>query len=74
MQRNKNFKEKQNFPFDLLSDEDRQMSLKYGAVDSLDARSAARISYVISPQRAVVKCYPKVKAATHPQEVLDDLG
>ncbi len=72
-QKNKNFKDKQEFPFDLLCDTDRAMSLAYGAVEAADAKSAARISYVIGPDRKVQKVYAKVKAAQHPAEVLGEL-
>ena len=72
--KNKNFKEKQEFPYDLLCDTERSMSLAYGAVDAADAKSAARISYVVGPDRKIQKVYPKVKAAQHPEEVLGDLS
>lgn len=50
------------------------MSLAYGAVASADDRSAARISYIVGPDGKVLKAYPKVRAASHPEEVLGDLN
>ena len=50
------------------------MSLAYGAMTSTDDRSAARISYIVGPDGKVLKAYPKVKAAAHPEEVLGDLS
>ena len=71
---NKAFREKFDFPFDLLCDESREMGLAYGAADSADAGHAARISYLIDPEGRVHKAYPTVKPAEHPAEVLADLG
>ena len=48
--------------------------MAYGAVKSADAAYAARISYLIGPDGAVVKAYPNVVAADHPAEVLANLG
>ena len=70
---NKKFKEKYDFPFDLLSDEDKKVSLAYGAVDDTDAKSAKRISYLIGPDGKIKKVYGTVKAAAHPEQVLEDL-
>lgn len=45
--------------------------MAYGACESLEARSANRISYVIGPDGLVRAAWPKVTPATHPQEVLE---
>ena len=68
------FKNKFDFPFDLLSDEDRSVSVAYGAADSADAKHPSRISYLIDPQGQIKKVYGKVKPADHPEEVLADVG
>jgi thioredoxin-dependent peroxiredoxin len=47
--------------------------MAYGACDDVTAGTARRISYVIGPDGRIVKAYPKVNAATHPDEVLQDL-
>lgn len=71
---NRAFREKFDFPFKLLSDTDRTVSLAYGAVDSTDGGYPARISYLIGPDGTVRKAYAKVSPADHPGEVLRDLG
>jgi peroxiredoxin len=49
------------------------VGLAYGAADDAKAGSAKRISYLIGPDGHIRKAYPKVSAATHPEEVLKDL-
>ena len=68
------FKNKFSFPFDLLSDEDRSVSMAYGAAESASANYPSRISYLIDPHGKVAKAYAKVKPADHPDEVLKDLA
>ena len=72
--KNKRFQEKQDFPFDLLCDEDLSVSVAYGAALDADAGKANRISYLISPGGVIKKAYAKVKAGDHPEQVLEDLG
>lgn len=67
---NRAFRDKFGFPFDLLSDEDRSVSLRYGAADSAEQPYPARISYLIDPEGNVVRAYGAVKPADHPGEVL----
>ncbi len=71
---NKAFKEKFDFPFDLLCDEDGTVSRAYGAVDSAGAKRPARISYLIGPDGKIAKAYGTVKPKSHPTEVLADLA
>ena len=47
VQANKAFKDKFNFPFELLSDEDRSLSLAFGAVQSATDQYAQRYTFVI---------------------------
>lgn len=42
----------------------------YGAADEPSAQFAKRISYLIGPDGRVLKAFPKVNAATHPEEIL----
>ena len=49
------------------------MSVAYGAAADADAGKASRISYIVGPDGKVLKAYPKVKAAEHPEQVLADL-
>jgi thioredoxin-dependent peroxiredoxin len=67
------FARKFQFNFPLLCDTDRKIGMAYGACDSPDAATARRISYVIGPDGKVVKAYPKVSAAAHPDQILADL-
>ena len=70
---NKKFKEKYDFPFDLLSDVDKAVSVAYGAAEDMEAKSAKRISYLIGPDGKIKKAYGTVKAADHPEQVLGDI-
>jgi thioredoxin-dependent peroxiredoxin len=73
---NRAFAEAEGFPYRLLSDEDRAVSEVYGAARPPDDDWAAlprRISYLIGPDRRVVRAYEVSDAAAHPQQVLDDL-
>jgi peroxiredoxin Q/BCP len=70
---NNKFKAKFSFPFDLLSDQGKQVSLAYGAVDDAAAPKAKRISYLIGPDGKIKKAYDSVKAADHPEQVLGEL-
>ena len=73
MEDNAAFAKKYHYNFPLLCDTTREIGLAYGACDDPTAGSARRISYVIGPDGRIVKAYPKVNAATHPDEVLQDL-
>lgn len=69
---NKKFRDKFDFPYDLLSDEDMSMSVAYGVADA-DAARPSRKSVLIGPDGKVAKAYATVKPADHPSEVLADL-
>ena len=71
---NKAFRDGHGLEFDLLCDVDRRMSLAYGALESASAASAARITYVVGPDTKIATVYAHVKAGTHAQQVLQDLG
>jgi len=49
------------------------MGTTYGAFDQTQPQYAKRISYLIGPDRRIVKAYPTVKPAAHPEEVWNDL-
>ncbi len=70
---NRAFREKFDFPYDLLSDEEKSMSIAYGAADAVAPR-ASRVSVLIGPDGKVVKAYGTVTPADHPDQVLADLG
>jgi peroxiredoxin Q/BCP len=71
---NRVFAEKFDFNFPLLCDTSREVGLLYGACDSKDAQCANRISYLIDRDGKIVKAYPMVDAARHPDEVLCDIA
>jgi len=66
----KRFAEKYSLPFLLLSDPKGEVVKAYEA-DRL--ASVKRISYLIGPDGAIIKFYPKVDTATHAGDVLEDL-
>jgi peroxiredoxin Q/BCP len=58
----------------LLCDTSRALGLAYGACDDATAGYAKRISYLIDEHGRILKAYPKVQPADHPDEVLRDAG
>lgn len=70
---NKAFRDKFDFPYDLLSDTEMAMSVAYGAAEA-GAAMPARVSVLVGPDGAVAATYAKVSPADHPQEVLADLA
>ncbi|MCH8887510.1 MAG: peroxiredoxin [SAR324 cluster bacterium] len=68
------FKDKFAFNFDLLSDEDRSVTLAYGA-DREDPSKPwpKRITYVIDAEGRIARVYGDVTPAGHAREVLDAL-
>lgn len=71
---NRAFREKFDFPYRLLCDTDRKLGLAYGAAKSAEDGGPRRMSYVIDEEGKILLAYPKVKAATHLDEVLKDLA
>ncbi len=70
---NKAFKVKFEFPYDLLTDTNRDASKQFGATTT-DSGKASRVSVLIGPEGSVVKTYDTVKPADHPDQVLADLA
>lgn len=74
----KNFCEKQNFPFSLVSDPDKSTIRKYEAIGmkkmyGREYEGIFRISYLINTDGIIQKVYEKVKPKDHAKEVLNDL-
>ena len=72
---NLTFKDKFSFPYDLLSDMDKSMSIAYGAAEA-DSSRPTRISVLVGPDGKVAAVYPKVDPRAdpdHPTEVLTTL-
>jgi peroxiredoxin Q/BCP len=73
-----NFKAKQNFPFDLLSDSDETLCqlfevIKMKNMYGKQVRGIERSSFLINPDGVLVKEWRKVKVAGHVREVLAQL-
>ena len=74
----KNFCEKQNFPFPLVSDPEKTTIRKYEAIGlkkmyGREYEGIFRISYLIDENGLIQKTYGKVKPKEHAKEVLKDL-
>ena len=74
----KNFCEKQNFPFSLVSDPEKTTIRKYEAIGlkkmyGREYEGIFRISYLIDENGRIQKTYGKVKPKEHAKEVLEDL-
>jgi len=67
---NRAFRKKFDYPFLLLCDTDKQLSIAYGAAADDLAKNPKRITVVISADGKVSLVYATVKPAEHPQEVL----
>lgn len=74
VEENRAFADKFEFTYPLLCDTSRDISVKYGAADGPDAKSARRISYLIDPGGNVAAVYGQVKPDRHPAEVLAALS
>lgn len=75
----KKFAEKQNLPFTLLADTEKEMVAAYGVYGpkqfmGKSYEGVSRSSYLISPDGNIAKVYEKVKPKEHPAEVLGDLA
>jgi len=78
VKKNKNFKEKQKFQYELLSDENKEMIELYGAwvkkkMYGKEYMGIARISYLINEEGKIQYIFDKVKTKSHACDVLDIL-
>jgi peroxiredoxin Q/BCP len=73
VEENRAFAEKFNFPFRLLCDTEREISMAYGACDSQDTGYARRITYVIDEDGRINQAYEQVNAREHPEALLKNL-
>ena len=78
VKQNKNFKEKQKFQYELLSDENKEMIELYGAwvkkkMYGKEYMGIARISYLINEEGKIQHIFDKVKTKSHACDVLDIL-
>jgi len=65
------FATKFGYPYKLLSDTGKTLA-PYDCVDPSDPDWPRRISYLIGPDRRIVKAYDKVSPSTHAAQVLAD--
>lgn len=77
-QKHKQFAEKYELPFTLLSDPDTKMIDAYGAWQEKSMYGKTylgiqRMSYLIDPNNHVAKVYPKVSPTEHALELLSDI-
>jgi thioredoxin-dependent peroxiredoxin len=72
---NKAFKDKFDFPFRLLSDNDEQVGVKYEVRDPgiEKVHFAKRIAYLIDPEGVIRKSYQVGDVNAFAQSTLDDL-
>ena len=69
---NKAFRDKFDYPYDLLSDADGAMSRAYGVAEA-DSAKSPRKSVLIPPDGTIAAAYDAVVPAEHPDQVLNDL-
>jgi thioredoxin-dependent peroxiredoxin len=72
------FKLKQNFPFELISDHDEHLCqlfdvIKMKSMYGKQVRGIERSTFIINPQRVLTHAWRKVKVAGHVEEVLSVL-
>ncbi|MCE0722216.1 MULTISPECIES: peroxiredoxin [Legionella] len=73
-----NFKAKQNFPFELISDQDEQLCqlfevIKMKSMYGKQVRGIERSTFIIDPQGKLIKEWRKVSVKGHVDEVLSAL-
>lgn len=78
IEKHKNFADKHELPFTLLSDESKNTIKKYNAwgqkkMMGRTFEGIKRISYLINPQGKIIKIYETVKPAEHAKQVIEDL-
>ncbi len=74
----KNFANKQNLNFSLLSDPEKKVIKVYNAWGKKkflgkEFEGILRISYLINPKGEIVKKYQKVNPKTHAKEIIEDI-
>lgn len=78
MRRHENFKAKQHFPFELISDEQAQLCTMFGVYQlkknfGKEYMGIVRSTFLIDPAGKIIHHWPKVKVNGHAQEVLETL-
>ncbi|QCU90420.1 peroxiredoxin [Thiomicrorhabdus sediminis] len=78
MKRHENFKAKQNFAFELISDPDAELCQQFGVYQmkknfGKEYMGIVRSTFIIDPQGKLVLAWDKVKVKGHAAEVLEAL-
>lgn len=69
------FANKYSLPFPLLADTEASVTQSYGSLFSfLGLRYAKRHSFIIAPDKTIVKIYRDVNTDTHSQQIINDLS
>jgi len=73
----KKFCEKMKIPYTLLADTDKELSKKFGVwakkkFMGREYMGVIRSTFLVNEKGKIFKIYPKVKAAGHSKQVLDD--
>ncbi len=71
--KNRAFAEKHDFPFPLLCDTDRRVSLAYGTVDRADDAYARRWTFVIDGEGRIEQAIETQRPADQAADLLRDL-
>ncbi|MEM4256709.1 MAG: peroxiredoxin, partial [Thermoplasmata archaeon] len=66
----KKFKEKYSLPFELFDDTDMILIRKFGVENNNRAR---RTTFIINPERKIVKVWGRVKVENHVEEIINSL-
>jgi len=70
---NKAFAEKFEFPYPLLCDVGREISMAYQAIQSKDDAYANRITYVIGEDGKIIEAIDQVNTQSHAQDICSRL-
>ncbi len=66
----KKFKKKWKLPFNLLSDSQKEVAVKYGANSPLWTK---RITFVVNENGKIEKIYRKMNVNTHAEKILSEI-
>jgi peroxiredoxin Q/BCP len=78
VKKHEKFAAKYDLPFTLLADTEKDVVQAYGVWGKKkfmgrEYLGVNRVSFLIDPKGKIAKVYPKVKPATHAEEVIEDL-
>jgi peroxiredoxin Q/BCP len=73
VEQNAAFVAKERFPYAILCDVDKSLSIAYGAAADAKAPYPRRVTYVIGPEGTIEQAVAKVDVVAHPKGVLDSI-